>query len=57
MGVLDTTTDYLVNVLKDPPVLKRLNEINSLSEPDRDSIVYALDGLLRDAKACKAYAL
>jgi hypothetical protein len=46
-----------LNVLKDPAMLKRLNELNSLSDPDRDSILYALDGLLRDAKARKAYAL
>jgi len=46
-----------LNVLKDPAMLKRLNELNSLSEPDRDSILYALDGLLRDAKARKAYAM
>ena len=61
--LLDTTVGHLLgenddlNVLKDPAMLKRLNELNSLSEPDRDSILYALDGLLRDAKARKAYAL
>jgi hypothetical protein len=38
-------------------MLKRLNELNALSDPDRDSILYALDGLLRDAKARKTYAL
>ena len=37
-------------------LVKRLNELNSLSDPDRDGILYALDGLLRDAKARKAYA-
>jgi len=46
-----------LNVLKAPAMLKRLNELDSLSEPDRDSILYALDGLLRDAKARKTYAL
>jgi hypothetical protein len=61
--LLDTTVGHLLgenddlNVLKDPAMLKRLNELNSLSEPDRDSILYALDGLLRDAKARKTYAL
>lgn len=61
--LLDTTVGHLLgenddlNVLKDPAMLKRLNELNSLAEPDRDSILYALDGLLRDAKARKAYAL
>jgi hypothetical protein len=45
-----------MDLFKDPAMLKRLNELNSLSDPDRDGILYALDGLLRDAKARKAYA-
>jgi transcriptional regulator with XRE-family HTH domain len=60
--LLDTTVGHLLGendglgVLKDPAMLKRLNELNELSESDRDCILYALDGLLRDAKARKAYA-
>ena len=42
-------------MLKDPDMLKRLNDLNELSDPDKDGILYALDGLLRDAKARKAY--
>ena len=60
--LIDTTVGYLLgendemDALRDPAMLKRLNELNSLSELDRDGILYALDGLLRDAKARKAYA-
>ena len=50
IGEIDTS-----NVLKDPDMLKRLNDLNELSDPDKDGILYALDGLLRDAKARKAY--
>ena len=59
---LDTTVGYLLgenedkNVLKDPAMLKRLNEINALSQHDRDCILYTIDGLLRDAKTRQAYA-
>lgn len=59
--ILDTTVGYLLgesddtNLLKDPTMLKRLNDINHLQEKDRDNILYTLDGLLRDAKARQAY--
>lgn len=55
LGYLSGETDDM-DLFKDPAMLKRLNELNSLSDPDRDGILYALDGLLRDAKARKAYA-
>ena len=44
-----------MNVLKDPIMLKRLNDLNTLSELDKERILYALDGLLRDAKTRQAY--
>ncbi|HTD99292.1 MAG TPA: helix-turn-helix transcriptional regulator [Mucilaginibacter sp.] len=59
--VLDTTVGHLMgetdtsNVLKDPAMLKRLNDLNALPDPDKDGILYALDGLLRDAKARQTY--
>lgn len=59
--VLDTTVAHLIgevdttNVLKDPDMLNRMNELNSLSEPDKGVILYAIDGLIRDAKTRKAY--
>ena len=43
------------NILKDPLMLKRLNEINNLPEKDKECILYALYGLIRDAKARQAY--
>ena len=60
--VLETTVGYLLgesadkNVLKDPAMLKRLNDLYTLSEFNRKAILYALDGLLRGAKARMAYA-
>lgn len=58
---IQTTVGYLLgeteemDVLKDPIMLKRLNELNALSELDKERILYALDGLLRDAKTRQAY--
>jgi transcriptional regulator with XRE-family HTH domain len=51
---LDTTVAHLIgeidttNVLKDPPMLKRLNDLNELSEPDKDGILYALSKSIID---------
>lgn len=59
--LLDTTVGHLMgeidktDVLKDPDMLNRMNELNSLSEPDKGVILYAIDGLIRDAKTRKAY--
>jgi transcriptional regulator with XRE-family HTH domain len=60
--ILDTTVGYLlgeteeVNILKDPAMLKRLNEINSLPEDEKKSILLTVDAFLRDFKTRKAYA-
>ncbi len=60
--LLDTTVGYLlgeteeVNILKDPSMLKRLNEINLLPDEEKKSILSTVDAFLRDAKARKAYA-
>jgi len=56
---LGVSLDYLVGhseVLLDKELIKRITEIQQLSEADRNGIFFALDGLLRDAKARKAYA-
>lgn len=59
--VLDTTVGFLMgesmemNVLKDPGMLRRLNDLVSLPQKDKDGILYALDGLLRDAKTRLTY--
>ena len=38
------------NALKDPAMLKRLNDINSFTEKEREHILYALDALIKNAK-------
>lgn len=56
---LGVSLDYLVGnseVRLDTELIKRITEIQQLSEADRQGIFFALDGLLRDAKARKAYA-
>jgi hypothetical protein len=60
--LVGTTVGYLLgeakdmNVLKDPQMLKRLNEINDLPEDDKHCILYTIDGLLQNVKAKKAFA-
>ena len=61
--LLDTTVGYLLgeveqaDTFKDPVMLKRLHELLSLPDKDREGILFALDGLLRDAKTRLAYKL
>jgi transcriptional regulator with XRE-family HTH domain len=61
-GFLDTTVGYLLGetedaeLFKNPSMLQRLKELNSLPEKDKDYILYALDGLLQNVKAKKAFA-
>lgn len=53
---LDTTVAYLLGedkssvLLKNPDMLKRLQDIENLSDEDRRGILYALDNLLKAAK-------
>ena len=60
--VLETTVSYLLGetgkdeLFKDPAMLKRLKEINSLPQKDKDCILYNLDAVLRDVKTRQAYA-
>jgi len=59
--LLNTTVGYLLgevnqsDTFKDPVMLKRLQELLALPDSDRDGILFALDGLLRDAKTRVAY--
>lgn len=61
-NLLDTTVGYLLGevddsgTFKDPAMLKRLKDIMLLSDDDRKGILYALDGLIRDAKTRQAYS-
>lgn len=57
----DVTLDYLVsdeerpNALQDTAMLERWQAIEGLKLEDRERILYVIDGLIRDAKARKAY--
>jgi len=56
---LDVSLDYLVgkvDIALDADTLKRMKDINALPEEDRQFILRAMDGLLRDIKTQKAYA-
>ena len=60
--VLKTTVAYLLGedenneLFKDPEMLKRLKDINALSEEDKKHILFNLDAVLRDVKTRQAYA-
>lgn len=53
---LDTTVGYLLgetqdlNILKDQDMLKRLNDIASFSEADKEHILFALDAMITKVK-------
>jgi len=59
--LVDTTVGYLLgeteetNVLKDPTMLKRLNEISILPDDDKHCIIYAIDGLLQNVRTKQAF--
>jgi transcriptional regulator with XRE-family HTH domain len=54
--VLDTTAGYLLGetedreLLKDPSMLKRLNDISKFPEQDKACILYALDAMINNVK-------
>ena len=54
--ILDNTVGYLLSVtkqsnfLKDRTIIKRLNDLNTLPDKDKEYILYALDGLIKSAK-------
>jgi transcriptional regulator with XRE-family HTH domain len=55
-NLLDTTVAYLLgqnkdaNLMKDPAMFRRLQEIENLPQEDKDGVLYALDNLLKAAK-------
>jgi len=56
--VMGVTLDYLLggnNAILDKELLKRLEDIESLTKEDKDKIYYFIDMAVRDAKARKAY--
>ena len=56
---LGVTLDYLLggsnNAFLDKELLKRLEDIESLTTEDKDKIYYFIDMAVRDAKARQAY--
>jgi transcriptional regulator with XRE-family HTH domain len=54
--VLDTTVGYLLGeteereLLKDPSMLKRLNDIAKFSKQDKEHILYTLDAMINNVK-------
>lgn len=59
--LIDTTVGYLLgetndmNVLKDTSMLKRLNDINTLPEKDKECVLYTIDHLLASVKTQAVY--
>ncbi|MFB6454395.1 helix-turn-helix domain-containing protein [Chitinophaga sp. Hz27] len=55
-NILETTVGFLLgetkkqDVLKDQAMLKRLNDIASLAEEDKQYILYTLDALIKNVK-------
>ena len=54
--VLETTAGYLLGesedreLLKDPSMLKRLNDISKFPDADKNCILYALDAMINNVK-------
>jgi hypothetical protein len=54
--ILDTTVGYLlgeaanIDLLKDPAMLKRLNEIEKIGTEDKTHILHVLDGFIKSVK-------
>lgn len=60
--ILNTTVGYLLgetketNLLSDPDMLKRLNDIAALPDTDKNHILYTIDNLLASVKTRLAYS-
>lgn len=61
--ILDTTVGYLLgesedkDLLKDPAMLKRLNEIEKMDNEDKSHILHVLDGFIKSIKLKNIAAL
>ncbi len=61
-ALLDTTVGYLLGenednqLLKNPKILQRLQDIQKLADNEQEHIFITLDALIRDFKNRKAYA-
>jgi hypothetical protein len=55
-AILNTTMGYLLDesgqesVLKDPDMLKRLNDIEKMAPAEKDHVLFALDALIQKIK-------
>ena len=61
--ILNTTVGYLLdetdqeNVLKDPDMLKRLNDIEKMEPTEKGHVLFALDALIQKIKIKNIAAL
>jgi len=61
-GLLGTTVSYFLgedeneDLFKDPDMLRRLKEVNSLPAEEKKCVLFNLDAVLRDIKTRKAYS-
>ena len=59
---LNTSVGYLLgesesdNLLKDPKMMERLNEINSFNDDDKEKVIFTLDAVIREIKNRKVYS-
>ena len=60
--LLGSTVGYLLgeteddNLLKDPQMLKRLQELQGFSDQEREQVYFTLDAVIREIRNRKAYA-
>lgn len=60
--LLHTSVGYLLgesendNLLKDPKMMERLNEINAFNELDKERVLFTLDAVIREIKNRKVYS-
>ena len=60
---MDTTVGYLLgetadkDLLKDPAMLKRLNEIGKMEKEDKTHILHVLDGFIKSVRLKNIAAL
>jgi len=61
-SLLGTTVSYFLgedeneDLFKDPDMLRRLKEVNSLPAEEKKCVLFNLDAVLRDIKTRKAYS-
>ena len=62
-AILNTTVGYLLgesdqeNILKDPDMLKRLNDIESMDPEEKNHVLFALDAVIQKIKLKNIAAL